>query len=193
MIDTSDAENPVDQDLEAADAGISGRTLVGRVLIGAIAIGSFAIWGYAYSGLATPDREYTDQLDVTAYPESAEPICAAAMASLSTLPYSIAAADADERANQINAADQILAAMVIDLRAISLTPQTERDQGMINQWLDEYDIYVADRERYAAKLRVDPLAVMTFTDIGTGRIERRLTWFADVNQMDSCITPTDVG
>ncbi len=193
MIDTTDAPSPLDEDGIEEKTRLTFGSFLARSLVAVLGIGSFGIWIYAYSGLAANDREYTDQLDVAAFAQSAEPICFAAKSLMSDLPYSIAAEDAAERSNQILEADAVLKDMLTNLRAIDLAPQTERDQGMLVKWLNEYDIFVADRDRYAAKLLVEPEAAMTFTDIGTGRIERRLTWFADVNEMDSCITPTDVG
>ncbi len=193
VIDTTDAPSPLEEDGLEEGSRLTFGSILARGLVAVLGIGSFGIWVYAYSGLAANDREYTDQLDVGDFAESAEPICFAAKSLMSDLPYSISAADAAERSDQILEADAVLNNMLTQLRAIDLTTQTERDQGMLAKWLDEYDIFVADRDRYAAKLLVEPEAVMTFTDIGTGRIERRLTWFADVNEMDSCITPTDVG
>lgn len=193
MIETTDAASPLDEDGLEEGNSLTFGSILARSLVALLGIGSFGIWVYAFSGLAETDREYTDQLDASDFPEEAEPICAAAMTSLNELPYSIAAEDAAQRSNQILEADAVLTGMVAQLRAIDLTRQSERDQGMLNQWLDEYDIFIGDRDQYAAELLEDSDAVMTFTDLGTGRIERRLTWFADVNQMDSCITPTDVG
>lgn len=172
------------------------RSVAGMVkagLVGAVVAASFGIWIYAYSGAASGDRPFTDLLDDPTFSDAANPICTATMEDLSELPNALEAESATERADHLDVANRLLYSMVDDLAAIDQAEASDRDRGMINQWLDEYRVFVDDRQRWAGELRRDPTARPTYTNLGTGRIETRLTWFAEVNNMAVCSTPEDIG
>ncbi len=177
-----------------------------RVIIGVLVLASFGVWFYAYSGRA--DRPPPDELDSTtlyieafdedlqfseinglpAYGKRAEVVCEAATDSI---PNARFADDQTERAAQIRGSNLTFEEMIADLR--SLPVATARDDELRNLWLDDWQILLSDRERYAANVEEDPGAIFTLTVVEGERLERRITRFARTNLMLPCAAPTDIG
>lgn len=178
-----------------------------RAVVGAVVLGSFGVWVYAYSGAA--DRPPPDELDSTRafveaesdglsyeelpgvafYGRRATAICSDAM---DRLPDARLATSGPERADQLRGANRILEAMITELRALPVA--TDRDDELRHLWLDDWQVLIADRERYADAVEVDPAAVFSVSDVADNeRLERRLTRFARTNLMLPCGAPTDVG
>ena len=152
-------------------------------------IGSFGIWVYAFSGAA--DRDPPDMLDDSRWSEAAEPICAAALADVASLPNAAIAKSAEERSEQILQANDRFDLMVDDLAALPAT--SDRDTQITKAWLADLEVLLNDRRRYAAAILDDPAAPFTITDTGVReRLQRRITRFATTNNMPSCVAPSDV-
>ncbi len=166
--------------------------LITKAAIGALVAGSFGVWGYAYSGLA--DRPLPDLLDEPAFAVAAESVCSDAKVRFDALPNAETAVDNVDRAAQIVDRNAVLTSMLDDLTALSdAEAGTERDVEMRTEWLLDWRTYVAERADYAERFALDETEVLYVSANGGERLERRITRFANTNEMYSCITPTDVG
>ncbi len=167
----------------------SGRTLL-RAVAAVIVIGSFGIWGYAFSGKA--GRRTPDTLDDPTFAQVAEAQCAAALADLSALPQSYDARNGQERSAQVLQSTARLQALVDQLRGE--VTGSARDRAILGDWLDNWQIVIGDRTRYAQAVAVDPAAPYLQTDIKVNEfLNTRVTRMADTNRMPSCAVPDDVG
>jgi hypothetical protein len=163
--------------------------VIGKIALGAIIAGSFGVWGYAYSGYA--DRVTPDTLDDSTFAVAAEQICTTSMATFEALPNAEVATDNVDRASQIVARDQVLTSMLDQLDAeITGTP---RDIEIISEWLVDWRTFVAEREDYAKRFSLDDTEMFYVSAVGGERLEKRITRFANTNEMYHCVTPTDVG
>ncbi|HRW42779.1 MAG TPA: hypothetical protein P5193_14600 [Microthrixaceae bacterium] len=72
-----------------------------------------------------------------------------------------------------------------------------QDQGRITtgiqQWVEDWNTYIGDRDDYADQLRDDPDTRFTESLKSNRQISRAIDAFAMVNRMDSCAVPGDVG
>lgn len=161
-----------------------------RAVAAVIVIGSFAIWGYAFSGKA--GRRTPDTLDDPAFAVQAEAQCAAALNDLAALPQAFDARSGPERSAQIQQSTARLQALVAQLRAqVTGSP---RDRAILGDWLDNWDIVIGDRYRYAQDVAQDPAARYLQTDIKVNEfLNTRVTRLAKTNHMPSCGVPDDVG
>ena len=115
------------------------------------------------------------------------------MDRLGALPAALTATDAAARADVIDASEVLLADMLAELSALE-PPAGAEDRARVDEWLDDWSRYLADRGEYADRLREDPDARFTVTQ--SERDERQITEavdrFAAVNGMPSCETPADI-
>jgi hypothetical protein len=66
------------------------------------------------------------------------------------------------------------------------------DRELVGKWLVDWRRYVGNRRDYARRLRTDPHARLFVDEKFNDSIETVISTFAQVNDMDSCATPTDV-
>jgi hypothetical protein len=154
----------------------------------AVAIAGFVVfWVYVFAVADAyhPAGYLTDRT----FPKAAEPVCAASMRELNALPPAHSAKTADVRADTIDRADAILRDMQRRLRAV--VPHT-KDAKYIDQWVDDWSIFISDRDEYATNLRKDPSSEYLVTQKYGSQISESLDNYADVNTMPSCETPGDV-
>jgi hypothetical protein len=81
--------------------------------------------------------------------------------------------------------------MLDDLAA--MVPGGE-DGTYVREWLDDWELYLGDRRRYATDVREDPAAGF-LVSVKPGEARQVSLWideFAKANRMPSCQTPTDV-
>lgn len=150
---------------------------------------SFGVWGYIFSGAA--DREPPDLLSDKVWTAEAEALCLDAVADVAELPSAQNAADPAERSSQIRASTSRFQTMVDEIRQLS--PEGERDTQITTAWLDDWQVLIDDRFRYADRIVQDPDQPFTITDTGVSeRLDKRITRFANTNEMYSCVSPTDV-
>lgn len=185
---------------------ISPLRMILRVVVGIVVLGSFGVWMYALSGAARqapPDEldstralieaneageAYTEVDGLPAYAERAERIC---QATIDNLPDASRATSGPERAEQIRLANAQLSDMILQLRGLPVA--SERDDTLRNLFLDDWEVLISDRDRYADAVEVDPSAIFTLTAVADNeRLERRLTRFARTNLMLPCGAPADV-
>ncbi len=190
MPDAPPARPATDDGLDPGRPPRSARRTIGWVAAGTFVVATFAMWLYAFF-LFDPGLKVDELADRT-FPTAAEPICAAAGARLDQLPPANTAKDALERADVVDQADEILRGMLDQLRSVAPTGDDRVSKG-ISMWIDDWETYLQDRVEYAAQLRQDPDTRFTETVKANRQISRAIDGFAEVNRMDSCVTPGDVG
>lgn len=150
-----------------------------------------------------------DELPDQTFPAAAEQICASAKAEFAELPLANEAASADDRADTVEASNVIFAAMLADLEPHVTDAQdmylTDTDDRFTKQesegyargvgdWVTDWGTYLEDRQEYVVALRADDDARFLETAKGsdTKGITRAINSFAQVNKMESCVTPGDL-
>ena len=134
-----------------------------------------------------------DELADRTFPTAAEQVCAAAKAEFDQLQPADQARNAQERADVVAESNDILTRMVADLRPLAPTSPEQVASG-VDEWLDDWETYIGDRRLYVEELRIDDEARFLETVKGsdTKGISRAINSFAQVNRMESCMTPGDV-
>lgn len=168
--------------------GGTGRIPWGRIAAIAVLLGIALLWMFAF---AQDARRTPGTLDDPAFAEAAQEICLATGVALARLPPAFEAESAAERAGMIDRADDELSTMVADLRGIA--PTAERDGRMVREWLDDWTVYLGDRSDYAARLREDEGARFYVSEKNEDQITEPIDRFAQVNRMEACATPQDLG
>jgi hypothetical protein len=154
------------------------------------AAAAFGLWIYAL--FVYDPGLLVDELADRSFPRAAERVCASTVAELETLPRAETAANPSERADTIDTADALLLAMVADLRPLAPTGPREAAEA-VNEWLDDWETHIQDRQDFADRLRKDSGARFTETVKGSRQVSRAIDGYAQVNRMRSCETPGDVG
>ena len=140
----------------------------------------------------SPNETLPTSSTTLGFAESAESICAEALADLDELPNALDATDGAERAGQIRASTARLEQMIAELE--QRVGGTDRDVQIATGWLADWRVLIGDRYRYADAIAVDEDAQFLITDPGVDeRLDRRITRFAETNSMRSCSVPSDVG
>ena len=185
----------------------SGRgrwRLVGKWLGGLFVAGSFVFWAWAFSPWAR--TENPGRLDDRDFVGWADQRCAQAQAAVGLLPSPRQASSRAERADQVDRGTDEVESLVADLRrraetllSTSTAGDGPPDAELVGAWLDDWDVYAADRRGHAARLRsadddtpdrelrfllVDMTEGSTYTE--------RMDGFARLNDMDNCQIPGDV-
>jgi len=134
-----------------------------------------------------------DELADKTFPTQAEQVCAATVEQLSLLPMAQLATSADDRAETVTRSNVLLRDMVERLRPLAPTQPPKVAAG-VNEWIDDWETYLGDREQYAESLAADPETRFLETTKGTSTkgITRAINGFAEVNEMTSCVTPGDL-
>lgn len=159
-----------------------------------IAIIAMWIWIYFFAPRNNPDR-----LETRAFATDAEAVCAPAQALLDEIPLGSTVSTPQARAEQVIAGTDITIDMVADLRRVAAQVTDESDLEIISAWLDDWDVYIGDRQAHIVKLsEAAPDAsprdlAFTLSAIGEGGIyTRRIDGLANVNDMASCVVPGDI-
>jgi hypothetical protein len=126
----------------------------------------------------------------TSFTTAAEQACAAAEADIGKLPKAETAQSPEERAVVLIKANAIVAALVKSLEAIE--PKTVGDRQFTDQWLADWNSYLASRQAYAQKLAAGEDDRFAVQAEGGHPITERMDGFAQINGMPSCQTPLDV-
>lgn len=149
----------------------------------------FWIWIFARG----PAKANPDRLDDRAYVERTEKRCQQLLTDLEALPPAEKADSASGRADVLDRANVMVAAMVDDIEGGA--PTTGDDGVSLKRWFVDWRTYLADRKDYADRLRRDPDAKLLVTENPELKdsVDRTIQIFADVNDMGDCATPGDVG
>ena len=98
--------------------------------------------------------------------------------------------DAAERADLVDNENAILRAMLDELDDLD-RPGGEEGEW-VALWLDDWRTHIDDRQAWADGLRVGDDRPFTETDRAGEQISKVVDNFAEVNDMDSCVTTGDV-
>ena len=148
------------------------------------------MWAYILSPWSKTGDVPTTLQDKT-YAAQAEQLCAATQARIAELPPANTAKSPEERAGVLKQADAMVAELVHELHA--LQPKVTDDRQYTEQWLSDWDSYLASRQRYTAILATGEDARFTVQAEGGHPITERMDGFATLNNMPSCQVPLDVG
>ena len=182
-------EEPDSESESEADAPIrKWRPTHLLLVIGFLAIAGFWIW--AFSPL--PTRGHPDTLDDKAFPTAAEARCAVTVERLDALPRDWDIDNPEQLAEQVAAGTELLAPLTSDLRNLARSITDPDEARKVGLWLDDWNIYIADRQSLVAKLRQGERAEFTYTARNGVQIARIADRFAQVNDMTSCETPKDI-
>jgi hypothetical protein len=162
------------------------RPRVGTVLAVLVVAATIGMWAYLF---LIADPGVPDELDDDTFPTAGQAICAEAVGRIDELPPAQEATSPEDRGAVVVEANEILTDMVADLRAIA--PTDGQDERLTRLWLDDWDTYLADRERYADALLAGEDAELLVTARGAGQITVTLDHFAVVNHMEDCQSPLD--
>jgi hypothetical protein len=191
---TLDSMTSID-DLVEEHPSPSRKITPGRIALGILVAASFSVWVYGFSGLAA--RTAPDTLGNESFMVLADPACESANDAVALLPNALDAENHVERAQQVRTNTALYADLVDDLEQILDDPAVtlnERDRGITLEWLADWRQFLADRIDFADRLEDDPQAVFyVAASSGGERLERRITRFANTNDLVNCITPSDVG
>jgi hypothetical protein len=161
------------------------RKIVGRVVVATIAAALAAMWFYAW---VLAPRGDPDRLEDQAWTDRAEARCALAREVVDAMP--VQASTVASRIADVDVVTDALEAMVDDLRADALSNLDDGES--VEEWLGDYEVYLEDRREFTAALADDPEARFLVTAKENRQITAALDRFADVNGMQSCMTPGDI-
>jgi hypothetical protein len=160
-----------------------------RVLAVTTGLALILFWLWIFSG--APRKQNPDYLEDRAWAERTEATCAATVARIDDLPAAPSAGSSSERAAVVDRANDELEAMLDELD-VDL-PSSQEDVEVVRPWLADWRTYLANRRDYADRLRTDPDAQLLVDEKFRDSIETVIGTFAEVNEMDSCVVPGDVG
>jgi hypothetical protein len=161
------------------------RRIVGRAVIATVTLALAAMWFYAW---VLAPRGDPDRLEDQAWTDRAEARCALAREVADAMP--VQAPTIELRIADVDVLTRALQSMLDDLRADELS--NSDDAESVEEWLGDYEVYLEDRREYTAALANDPEARFLVTAKENRQITAALDRFADVNGMQSCMTPGDI-
>jgi hypothetical protein len=170
------------------DTTSKSAVTVSRVAAVAVVLGIALLWIYAFTRQPQTPPDLLDEAETA---QQAEQICAGAIAAIDELPLAFETRTPDARAAVIGRANDELRAMLTALRTLPV--EGERDARMVDEWLDDWETFLADRDEYAQRLPGDPGARFYVTEKEGRQVTVPIDRFATVNRMPSCATPEDVG
>ncbi len=157
-------------------------------------VATFGVWIYALffydPGLMI------DELEDRTFPTAAEEICHQARVKIEALPTADQTPDHVERAEVVDEANDALRQMTAELEAIVPTGGDQAQQRInsgIEQWVEDWNTFIGDRQAYADQLRTDDMTRFAESLKANRQISRAIDAFAQVNRMESCTVPGDVG
>lgn len=176
--------------MSSPTAARPGRWRPSRVAIVVLVAAMVGMWGYVLYLAFGPGRQPPpDRLDDPAFAVEAQARCDAALDEVAALPTATESATAADRADVVERANAVFAAMLDDLEAMA--PSGE-DGELVREWLADWRTYLADREAYAVAVRDDPEARLLVSAKDREQITEYLDAFAADNRMTACATPLDV-
>jgi hypothetical protein len=148
------------------------------------------VWVFAFHLGGSWRDQQPGKLGDPTFAVAAEPVCAAAVVELASLPQAWETDTPAARADAIDDSVEILRSMVTTLNGLPVG----NEQEAVSEWLADWDTYVADRADYAARLRNDALArfYVTQSDRDQRQITLAIDKFAETNAMPACGTPADL-
>ena len=162
-----------------------------RALAVVVALVLVLFWVWIFSG--GPRKVNPDRLDDRAYVARIETRCQRLLTDLTELPPAAKSATARERADVLDQANVMVAAMVTDIEAGAPAEGDDRDR--LKGWFKDWHAYLGDREDFATRLRDNSNAQLLVSENKElhDSVDKTIEVFADVNDIPDCATPGDVG
>lgn len=148
-----------------------------------------AFWVWALSPLAP--QGHPDKLDDPTFALNAKPFCVDAENEIKDLPFALTSKSPEERAELIDTGTAIYRDLLDSLSLIAPDPNTD-DGRIVKLWIDDYKIYLSDRDIYAAKFRAGLDEAFTVSKKGNRWVTEPIDEFAKANDIKECMTPLDV-
>ena len=169
------------------------QSRTGRIAVTVVLVALLVMWAWIW--FFAP-RENVDRFSERAFPEAADPICAAAHDKILALPSGRQTPIVAERAAVVREGTEIVEDMVADLEAIAHLVTDPDDADILRQWFgDWHDLYLADRWAHVERLESatpdtpgEDLAFLV-QDLQYGR---RIDGLANVNDIEACVVPGDI-
>ena len=152
-----------------------------------------AFWGAILGWTVTVDEDDIrppGEMQDVAFAAAAEPVCASADAAIDDLGLPTAVESPAERADLVDAENVILRDMLDDLDALP-RPRGE-EAGWVEEWLGDWRTHVEDRQNWADGLRAGDDGPFTETAREGEQLSKGIDYFAETNDMPSCVTTGDV-
>ena len=174
----------------SVDPGRSGRAT--RIALAGLVAALAVFWGWiwVYQLTNQGERDMPDRLDDLSWTPTADAVCEATAARIAALPPAFTSSTAAERADVIDAATDEYDRMLVELDAVA--PASGSARVLVDSWLDDYRVFLADRRAYADELRRDPSARFLVTERYGSHVTAPIDRFARVNEMEACMSPLDV-
>ena len=178
---------------------------LGRFLAIAFVVAMIVFWvGSVVPGSPWGRSENPDRLVDRGFVAQAESRCAQSRALIDALPPGQDAETPQERAEQVALGTDEVEVLVADLAELARSlPAGDgsgtADADLIERWLEDWELYVADRWTHVERLRAaddstpaKDLRFLLSARVQGGTYTERMDGFARVNDMDSCQIPGDV-
>jgi hypothetical protein len=165
------------------------RTRFGLIFAVVVIVGTVGMWAYLFL-IADPD--VPDRLDDDTFATEGQAVCAEAVGRIDELPAADESPTPEDRAEVVEEANGILEEMVADLRRLAPTEGT--DGRITDLWLDDWEVFLGDRDAYAAELatgNADAELLVSAREGGGGQITETIDHFAQINDMEDCTVPLD--
>jgi hypothetical protein len=193
---TSRVNPEIGSDLEAESGEerepMSFGRKTSRLLAVAVMLCIAVLWAYTLWG--PTKKTAPGVLADPAWAAQAQITCTKAATAIDALPPAYSAPDAPARAEVISSANRALRTMLDELATTAPPPALTNDGRMIDEWLTDWNTYMADRDRYVLALEADPQARFYVTEKVKGQqITKPIDFFATYNDMPNCVTPGDLG
>lgn len=172
---------------EIVPEGMGKKSRFAAISFVIVAVG---FWLFIFSPFARNIFQAPDQIEDETYVADIEVRCAATVAVMDALPSIRSAEGPEERAVNLDQANSALQVMREDLAV--LDGGTDKDRELVGRWLQDWDIYLADRVVHADRLRNGEDVQFLNTEVDGIFIAERMSGFARVNEFRSCLPPGDL-
>jgi len=158
-----------------------------------IAVCAFLVIAGSWAWLLSPlnDPTHPDELDDTAFLADAEARCEVFLEEIDALPKANTVNSPAERAPLVDQGTTLTVVLVEDLRSIAPLPDSD-DGAIVAAWLADWEIYITDRNDYAAALRDGETGPFPVSARDGEQITEYIDGLSTVNPMPSCVVPLDV-
>ena len=173
----------------STDANTYKRWTLWRVVSLLLFLSIIGFWIWALSPLAP--QGHPDKLNDSTFAAAAKPFCESTERRIDALPLALTTKTPEERADLIDLGTQIYRDLIGDLSSIAPDP-TSTDGRIVILWIEDYEIYLRDRDAYAKKFRDGIDEAFTVSKKGNRWVTEPIDEFAKANDLKECMTPLDV-
>jgi hypothetical protein len=165
------------------------RWTIGRLVSLVLLLLIVVFWVWALSPLAP--NGHPDKLDDPTFALEAGPLCTDAVSELAILPLALSSKNPEERAQLIDSGTIIYRNLLKSLAMIAPDEATS-DGEIVRLWIDDYEVYLQDRDTYAQNFRNGIDEAFTVSKKGRRWVTEPIDEFAKANDLKECMIPLDV-